>query len=112
MRPQFSEGRDAAKVDAIAQAIASVPSIVLLDKEMDADHNRSVITFAGAPEMVGEAAIRAVEKAIELIDLNQHTGVHPRIGAVDVIPFVPVANVTLQDCVKIAERVGHGGSKS
>jgi glutamate formiminotransferase/formiminotetrahydrofolate cyclodeaminase len=104
--PNFSEGRDAAKVDAIARAIASVPSIVLLDKEMDADHNRSVITFAGAPEMVGEAAILAVEKAIELIDLNQHTGVHPRLGAVDVIPFVPVAGVTLQDCVKIAERVG------
>jgi glutamate formiminotransferase/formiminotetrahydrofolate cyclodeaminase len=104
--PNFSEGRDAAKVDAIINAIRSAPGIVILDRELDADHNRSVVTFAGPVESVGEAALRGVEKAIALIDLNHHTGVHPRIGAADVVPFVPVEGVTLEDCVKIAERVG------
>jgi len=102
----FSEGRDAGRVDSLAAAILSVPGVSLLDREMDADHNRSVLTFAGAPEAVAEAAIRAVEKAVALIDLNTHTGVHPRIGAADVVPFVPVEGVTLEECVKIAERVG------
>lgn len=102
----FSEGRDAARVDALVAAIVSVPGVYLLDREMDADHNRSVLTFAGAPDPVAEAAIRAVEKAVALIDLTKHTGVHPRIGAADVVPFVPVEGVTLEDCVKLAERVG------
>lgn len=103
--PNFSEGRDAAKVDAIIAAMRSVAGIVVLDREMDADHNRSVVTFAGPAEAVGEAAFRGVEKAVELIDLTHHVGVHPRIGAADVVPFVPVQGVTLEDCVRIAERL-------
>ena len=105
--PNFSEGRDAAKMDAIVQAIVSVPEVVLLDRESDADHNRSVLTFVGPPAAVADAAFRAVEKAASLIDLTRHQGVHPRIGAADVVPFIPIQGVTLEDCVKLAERVGH-----
>ena len=97
--PNFSEGRDSAKVDAIAAAIGRGPGIAILGKTMDVDHNRSVITFAGSPEAVAEAALRAVAKSAELIDLNHHSGVHPRIGAADVLPFVPVEGVTMADCV-------------
>jgi glutamate formiminotransferase len=104
--PNFSEGRDAEKVNALAEAVRSVPAVVFLDQELDADHNRSVLTFAGPPEAVSEAALRAVGKAVELIDLNFHTGVHPRIGAADVVPFVPVEGVTLEECARLAERVG------
>jgi len=104
--PNFSEGRDSAKIDAIVQAIASVPDVVLLDRESDADHNRSVVTFAGPPDAVAEGALRSVEKAAALIDLTRHKGAHPRIGAADVVPFVPISGVTLEDCVQIAERVG------
>ncbi|MFB3825337.1 MAG: glutamate formimidoyltransferase [Bryobacteraceae bacterium] len=102
--PNFSEGRDRAKVDAIVEAIRPVAGIAILDREMDADHNRSVITFAGDAGGVAEAAFRGVAKAVELIDLRQHSGVHPRIGAADVVPFVPVEGVTLEDCVRLAER--------
>jgi glutamate formiminotransferase len=104
--PNFSEGRDAAKVDAIVEAIRSVRGIAILDRELDEDHNRSVITFAGPAGAVGEAAFRGVERAVGLIDLRQHTGVHPRIGAADVVPFVPVEGVTLEDCVRIANELG------
>jgi glutamate formiminotransferase len=104
--PNFSEGRDAAKVDAIVEAIRSVGDIAVLDCSMDADHNRSVVTFAGPVEHIGEAAFRAVAKAVELIDLTRHEGVHPRIGAADVVPFVPVQGVTLSGCVRIAEQLG------
>ena len=104
--PNFSEGRDGAKIDAIVQAILSVPGVVLLDREADADHNRSVLTFVGPPAEVADAALRGVEKAVELIDLTQHEGAHPRIGAADVVPFIPIEGVTLEDCVKLAERVG------
>ena len=104
--PNFSEGRDAAKVDAIIEAIRSVRGIAILDRELDADHNRSVITFAGPANAVGEAAFRGVERATGLIDLRQHAGVHPRIGATDVVPFVPVEGVTLDDCVRIANDLG------
>ncbi len=100
--PNFSEGRDAAKVDAIIEAIRSVRGIAILDRELDADHNRSVVTFAGPATAVVEAAFRGVERAIGLIDLRQHKGVHPRIGACDVVPFVPVEGVTLDDCVRLA----------
>lgn len=103
--PNFSEGRDAQKVETIIQAILSGPDVYLLDKEMDADHNRSVITFVGTRESVGEAALRGISKAAELIDLNRHQGAHPRVGATDVAPFVPIAGVTIDDCVRIAEWV-------
>jgi glutamate formiminotransferase len=104
--PNFSEGRDASTIDAIVAAIRSVPGAVVLDRQMDSDHHRSVVTFCAPLETVGEAAIRAVGQAVALIDLNHHKGVHPRIGAADVIPFVPVSRVTLADCVGIAEQVG------
>jgi glutamate formiminotransferase/formiminotetrahydrofolate cyclodeaminase len=104
--PNFSEGRDAAKIDAIVQSITAVPEVVLLDREADADHNRSVLTFVGPPAAVADAAIRAVEKAVALIDLTKHQGAHPRIGAADVVPFIPIEGVTLEDCVRLAERVG------
>lgn len=103
--PNFSEGRDAGKVDAIIQALLDGPDVYLLDKEMDADHNRSVITIVGTRESVGQAALRGIGRAAELIDLNHHQGAHPRLGATDVVPFVAVAGVTLDDCVRIAEWV-------
>jgi glutamate formiminotransferase len=103
--PNFSEGRDAAKIDAIAGAILSVPEVVLLDRESDADHNRCVITFVGPPAAVADAAFRSVEKAVSLIDLTKHQGAHPRIGAADVVPFIPIEGVTVEDCIKLAERV-------
>jgi glutamate formiminotransferase len=103
--PNFSEGRDAAKVEAIIQALLAGPDVYLLDKEMDADHNRSVITIVGTQESIGEAALRGIGKAAELIDLNRHQGAHPRLGATDVVPLVPIAAVTLEDCVRIAEWV-------
>ncbi len=104
--PNFSEGRDPARIDAIVQAILAVPEVVLLDRESDADHNRCVLTFAGPPAAVAEAAFRGVEKAVALIDLTTHQGAHPRIGAADVVPFIPIEGVTLEECVKLAERVG------
>src|SRR6202451_2288483 len=104
--PNFAEGRDAAKVDAIVSAMSAVPGVYVLDKEMDADHNRCVVTLAGEPDPVAEAALRGVGKALELIDLTEHTGAHPRVGAADVIPFIPISGVTIDDCVALARRVG------
>jgi glutamate formiminotransferase len=104
--PNFSEGRDVSKVDAIVEAMRSVPDVSILDRTSDADHNRSVVTLAGEPEGVAEAAIRGVGKAAELIDLTHHSGVHPRIGATDVLPFIPVEGCTIEDCVELAHRVG------
>ncbi|HEV2214823.1 MAG TPA: glutamate formimidoyltransferase, partial [Terracidiphilus sp.] len=101
----FSEGRDKAKVDAIVEAM-KMPGVYLLDREMDADHNRCVITLVGEREAIEEAAIRGVGKAAELIDLTQHTGAHPRMGAADVVPFIPIEGVTLEDCVAMARSVG------
>ena len=103
--PNFSEGRDRAKVDAIVEAM-KVPGVYLLDREMDADHNRCVITLVGDREAIAEAAIRGVGKASELIDLTRHQGAHPRIGATDVVPFIPIDGVTLEDCVAISRHVG------
>ena len=104
--PNFSEGRRKEVVDAIAQAIASVPGVRVLDQEMDADHNRSVITFVGDRTSVAEAAFRGAKKAVELIDMSRHRGEHPRVGALDVLPFVPIAGVTMDDCVDLARAVG------
>ena len=104
--PNFSEGRDASKVDAIVSAMREVPGVYLLDRESDSDHNRSVVTLAGEPEAVGEAALRGVGKAAELIDLTKHSGAHPRMGATDVVPFIPIEGVTTEDCVALAKKVG------
>ena len=103
--PNFSEGRDKSKVDAIVDAM-KMPGVYLLDREMDADHNRCVITLVGEREPLQEAVIRGVGKAAELIDLTHHQGAHPRLGAADVIPFIPIEGVTLEDCVAMARRVG------
>lgn len=104
--PNFSEGRDPAKVDAIVAAMSSVSGVYVLDREMDADHNRCVVTLAGAPDAVAEAALLGVGKAMELIDLTKHTGAHPRVGATDVVPFIPIEGVTIEDCVALAHRTG------
>ena len=104
--PNFSEGRNKSVVQAIAAEISRDRGIRLLDQEMNADHNRSVITFVGEPEAVLEAAIRGVRKAAELIDMRQHRGEHPRMGATDVLPFVPVGSTTLDQCVELARRAG------
>jgi glutamate formiminotransferase / formiminotetrahydrofolate cyclodeaminase len=104
--PNFSEGRDATKVDALVDAMRAVPGVLVLDRESDADHNRSVVTLAGEPDAVAEAALRGVGKAAELIDLTRHTGAHPRIGATDVVPFIPIEGYTIDDCVALARRVG------
>ena len=103
--PNFSEGRDTAKVEAILGAM-KMDGVYLLDKEMDADHNRCVITLVGDRDAVAEAAIRGVGMAAKLIDLTNHQGAHPRIGAADVVPFIPIEGVTLEDCVAIARHVG------
>jgi glutamate formiminotransferase len=103
--PNFSEGRDRAKVDAIAEAMRA-EGVYLLDRHMDADHNRSVITLAGGRVALMEAVLRGIGKAAELIDLTRHRGVHPRIGAADVVPFVPIEGVTLEDCAQMARQVG------
>ena len=103
--PNFSEGRDASKVEAIVEAM-KIPGVYLLDQEMDSDHNRSVITLVGEREAIQEAVIRGVGKAAELIDLTRHQGAHPRMGATDVVPFIPIDGVTLEDCVAMARHVG------
>src|SRR2546426_4545606 len=105
--PNFSEGRDAAKIDAIVAAMSDVPGVYVLDREMDADHHRCVITLAGEPDAVAEAALLGVGKAMELIDLTKHSGAHPRVGATDVLPFIPIEGVTIEDCVALARRVGN-----
>ena len=104
--PNFSEGRDASVVDAIVAEIASVPGVRLLDKEMNADHNRAVVTFVCPPDAAVEAAFRGARKAAELIDLTRHKGEHPRMGAVDVIPFVPLSGMTDKECVELARELG------
>ena len=103
--PNFSEGRDKARVDAIVAAM-KMDGVYLLDREMDADHNRCVITLVGDREAIQEAAIRGVGKAAELIDLTKHRGAHPRMGAADVVPFIPIEGVTIEDCVAMARHVG------
>lgn len=104
--PNFSEARRPEVVEAILQAITGVPQVRVLDRHSDIDHNRTVITFVGPPAPAEEAAFRAISRAAELIDLEHHTGEHPRIGATDVVPFVPIAAVTMTECVEIARRLG------
>ncbi|MDO9300818.1 MAG: glutamate formimidoyltransferase, partial [Anaerolineales bacterium] len=104
--PNFSEARRPEIIDQIVAAINSVEGARLLDRSSDLDHNRTVLTFAGTPAGVEEAAFRAIKTASELIDLDQHTGAHPRIGATDVVPFVPLSGVSMKECVALAQRLG------
>jgi glutamate formiminotransferase len=104
--PNFSEGRRPEVIDAIVNSITSVSNVYLLGREMDADHNRAVVTIVGAPESIGEAAVRGVRAAMEHIDLTRHRGEHPRLGATDVLPFVPIRGVSLAECVEIAKTAG------
>lgn len=104
--PNFSEGRNKKSIDAIAQTIAMVEGVELLDVDPGASTNRTVVTFVGDPEAALEAAFQAIAKAAQLIDMRQHRGAHPRMGATDVCPFIPVAGVTMADCVELAKRLG------
>jgi glutamate formiminotransferase len=104
--PNFSEGRDHKKIEALLAAMSGIKGARVLDLHVDPDHNRSVVTLAGEPEPVVEAALRGVGKAAELIDLRHHRGGHPRIGATDVLPFVPVEGVTMGNCIALARRAG------
>ncbi len=104
--PNFSEGRKTETLDRIARAIESEPGVIVLNRHIDVDHNRSVITFVGEPNAIANAAVKAVATAGELIDLRTHAGVHPRIGATDVLPFVPIAGVTMAECVALAQDTG------
>jgi glutamate formiminotransferase len=104
--PNFSEGRDRQRIATLVEAMSGIKGAWVLDTHSDPDHNRSVVTLAGEPEAVGQAALLGVAKAAESIDLRRHTGEHPRIGAIDVLPFVPVAGVTMGDCVTLARDVG------
>jgi glutamate formiminotransferase len=104
--PNFSEGRDAAVIRALENAVRDVPGAMLLDSTSDVDHNRTVLTFAGEPNAVAEAAIAAVRIAAARIDLTRHRGVHPRLGVADVVPFVPIEGATLEDCAVLARTTG------
>src|SRR5213595_868148 len=104
--PNFSEGRNTATLEALRAALTSVPGVRLLDVHADASHNRSVFTLVAPPEAALEAALRAMRVATERIDLTKHTGEHPRMGATDVIPFIPVRDVTMDQCVSLARRLG------
>jgi len=108
--PNFSEGRDKAKIKRIEDSIKKVKGILFLNSESDVDHNRTVITFAGEPEKVTQAAFNAIETAAKIIDLNVHKGVHPRIGATDVVPLIPLKGITIKETVKysieLAKKVG------
>jgi glutamate formiminotransferase len=100
--PNFSEGRDPLIVDRIAHAVSRAPGAVLLDKSSDPDHNRSVLTFFGSPKSIVDAAFETIREAVDLIDITRHFGVHPRLGAADVVPFVPVEHITLERCADLA----------
>jgi glutamate formiminotransferase len=104
--PNFSEGRRPETVQRIAEAILAVETACVLDTHIDPDHNRSVITFVASPDRVADAAVQAVKRASELIDMRTHWGEHPRLGATDVLPFVPVDGVTMDDCVRLAHEAG------
>jgi glutamate formiminotransferase / formiminotetrahydrofolate cyclodeaminase len=104
--PNFSDGRNQTTVRALVHAVESVPGVWLLDQTMDRDHHRSVLSFVGEPDAVVEAAFRAIRVATDLIDLRKQEGVHPRVGATDVVPFVPLRGATMQDCIHLAKQLG------
>jgi glutamate formiminotransferase len=101
--PNYSEGTDGSKVEKIVSEIKNVPQTRIVDIQYDSDYNRAVITFVGTPEAVLKANIAAAKKAIELIDMNRHKGQHPRIGAIDVVPFVPAQNVSIEECIELSK---------
>ena len=105
--PNFSEGRDKNIIDKITKAIETISGINILDVDMGSDTNRTVVTFVGSPEAISEAAFQGVKKASELIDMRKHEGAHPRMGATDVCPFIPVSNVSMEECIDIAKKTGH-----
>jgi glutamate formiminotransferase len=100
--PNFSEGRDTSKIEQITAEVEKVPGVKLLDVASDAYHNRTVLTFVGGPESIKKASYNAIARAAEIIDMAVHQGQHPRLGACDVCPFVPIQNVTMADCVTVA----------
>ncbi|GAH69822.1 unnamed protein product, partial [marine sediment metagenome] len=102
--PNYSEGTDGKKVEQIVFEIENTPKTKIVDVQYDSDYNRAVITFVGTPEAVLKANIAAAKKAIELIDMNKHKGQHPRIGAIDVVPFVPAQNVSIEECIELSKR--------
>ena len=104
--PNFSEGRNKEIVEKIVDEVRKINGVKLLDYSSDEDHNRSVITMIGSPEKIKEAVLNASKVAIELIDMSKHQGAHPRMGAVDVIPFTPVADITMEECIELAKEVG------
>ena len=104
--PNFSEARHPEVVEAILAAITGVAEISLLNYSSDTDHNRSVVTFAGPPAAVEEAAFQAIRTAAGLINLDQHSGSHPRLGATDVVPFVPISGISMAECIQLARRLG------
>jgi glutamate formiminotransferase len=104
--PNFSEGRRPEVLEAITRATSQTPGVTLLDMESDRDHNRSVMTFIGPPEAVKNGMLAAAAKAVELIDMEKHRGEHPRLGAIDVVPFVPISDMTMADAVELARSVG------
>lgn len=104
--PNFSEGRDKKIVEQIIDEVRKIEGITILDYSSDKDHNRTVLTMIGSPENLKEAAVNSAKKAAELIDMSKHEGAHPRMGATDVIPFTPVSNVTINDCIEVAKEVG------
>jgi len=104
--PNFSEGRKPETIDQLVRAIESTAGVVVLNRHLDVDHNRSVITFVAEPRVIVDAAVNAVSAAKTLIDLRTHAGVHPRIGATDVLPFIPVSGVTMAECIDLAHEAG------
>src|SRR3954465_5151852 len=104
--PNFSEGRDPARIKQITDAIEATGGVRLLNVEPGADTHRTVVTFVGSPEAVERAAFAGIAKAAQVIDMRKHTGAHPRMGATDVCPFVPVEGVTMEECAAIARRLG------
>ena len=109
--PNFSEGRDATKIKEITNAIEAVSGIKILDVDMGADTNRTVVTFIGSPDIVSEGAFQGIKKASEIIDMRKHKGAHPRMGATDVCPFIPVSNISMNECVEIAKKTGEKVSR-
>ena len=104
--PNFSEGRDGAKIETITEVIGAVDGITILDVDPGADTNRTVVTFVGEPNAVAEAAFQGIKTASEVIDMSQQTGTHPRMGATDVCPFIPVSNVSDEECIALSKQVG------